>query len=244
MNTERLPDTIARHGGQTPRPRRTGPSPGHEVPPPTEAELLAGVRSGDPEAMAVLYERHRDEALRFAASLTSRRQDAEDVLHEAFAKTVSAIRRGYGPSGNFGAYLSTCVRSVAASVWTKQMRERPALVEELEPDPVDDPGLERVLSVLEREDVVEAMRALPARWQTVLWYAEVMGEPPRNIARMLDIEPNAVSALLIRARAGLRAAYNSRPSRTSLTGAAMTASEATGAGRGRMPANELEELTS
>jgi hypothetical protein len=41
----------------------------------------------------------------------------------------------------------------------------------------------------------------------VLWYAEVMGEKPRNIAPILGLEPNAVSALLIRAKAGLRAAY-------------------------------------
>jgi RNA polymerase sigma factor (sigma-70 family) len=189
---------------------QSGASSSPEVSLRAEADLLAGVRSGDPEAMAMLYEQHRDEALGFARSLMPRRQDAEDVLHEAFAKTVSAIKNGYGPAGNFGAYLRTCVRSAAATMWTKQSRERPAAVEDLERDPIDDPGLDRVLSVFEQEDVAEAMRALPPRWRAVLWHAEVMGEPPRNIARILGIEPNAVSALLIRARAGLRAAYNSR----------------------------------
>jgi RNA polymerase sigma factor (sigma-70 family) len=168
--------------------------------------------------MAVLYERHRQEALRFAMSLMSRRQDAEDVVHEAFVKIVSAIKRGYGPADNFGAYLNTSLRSAAASLWTKEGRERPALMQELEPGPFDDPALDRVLSVFEQEDVAEAMRALPERWRTVLWHAEVMGEPPRNIAPMLGIEPNAVSALLIRARAGLRAAYNSRMPPPPLTG--------------------------
>jgi RNA polymerase sigma factor (sigma-70 family) len=176
----------------------------------SEADLLAEVKSGGPEAMAVLYEQYRDEALQFARSLTAHRQDAEDVLHEAFTKTVSALINGYGPSGNFAAYLSTCVRSAAASAWTKQRLERPVPAEELEPEPADDPGLDRVLSMFEQENVAEAMRTLPARWQTVLWHAEVMGEPPRNIAPLLGIKPNAVSALLIRARAGLRAAYELR----------------------------------
>lgn len=62
-------------------------------------------------------------------------------------------------------------------------------------------------ALFEHEDVAAAMRTLPARWRTVLWYAEVMGGPPRKIAPILGIEPNAVSALLIRSRAGLRAAY-------------------------------------
>ncbi|MGX9898982.1 RNA polymerase sigma factor [Arthrobacter sp. SA17] len=67
--------------------------------------------------------------------------------------------------------------------------------------------METVLSVFEHEHVSAAMRTLPERWRIVLWHAEVMGEPPRNIAPLLGIEANAVSSLLIRARAGLRAAY-------------------------------------
>jgi DNA-directed RNA polymerase specialized sigma24 family protein len=91
--------------------------------------------------------------------------------------------------------------------WTKRGREQPAPDEALEPGPVDDHGLETVLSVFEHEHVACAMRSLPERWRKVLWYAEVMGQKPRDIAPILGIEPNAVSALLIRARAGLRSAY-------------------------------------
>ena len=180
-----------------------------------EPALIGGVRAGDPAAIAVLYEGYRGPGLRLAQAFMSGPQDAEDVLHEAFAKAVSAIRNGYGPSNVFGPYLSTCIRSVANSLWKKQARERPAAVEDLDPGSADDPGLESALSVFEHEDIAVAMKALPARWRTVLWHAEVMGEPPRNIAPILGIEPNAVSALLIRARAGLRAAYElqARPAR-------------------------------
>lgn len=177
------------------------------VPSDAETDLIDGVRDGDPSAMAVLYERHRGQALNLARSLMSGPQDAEDVLHEAFAKAVSAIRNGNGPTNVFGPYLTTCVRSVANSVWKKQGRERPAPFEDLDPGPVEDLALERALSLFEHEDIAMAMRTLPARWRTVLWHAEVMGEPPRNIAPLMGIESNAVSALLIRARAGLRAAY-------------------------------------
>lgn len=169
--------------------------------------LISGVRTGDPAAMAVLYDRHREQALRFARALLAHPQDAEDVLHEAFTRAVNAIRNGYGPAGTFGPYLSTCIRSAANSLWKKQARERPAPAEDLDPGPAEDPALENALSLFEHEDIAVAMRSLPKRWRMVLWHAEVMGEPPRVIAPILGIEPNAVSALLIRARAGLRAAY-------------------------------------
>lgn len=173
----------------------------------TELALIDSVRAGDTAAMGVLYERHRDNALRFARALMSGPQDAEDVLHEAFTRAVSAIRNGHGPTNTFGPYLSTCIRSAATALWKKQARERPAPADDLDPGAVEDPALETALSVFEHEDIAAAMRSLPKRWRTVLWHAEVMGEPPRNIAPILGIEPNAVSALLIRARAGLRAAY-------------------------------------
>lgn len=172
-----------------------------------QSDLIGGVRAGDPAAMAELYERHRAQGLQFARALLSGPQDVEDVLHEAFTKAVSAIRNGYGPTGAFGPYLSTCIRSTASSLWKKQARERPSPDDDLDPGTAEDPGLENALSLFEHEAVAVAMRALPVRWRTVLWHAEVMGEPPRNIAPILGIEPNAVSALLIRARAGLRAAY-------------------------------------
>jgi RNA polymerase sigma factor (sigma-70 family) len=172
-----------------------------------ESDLIDGVRAGDPEAMAVLYERHREPGLRFIRGLMSGVQEAEDVFHEGFTKAVAAIRNGYGPTDVFGAYLNTSIRSVAATFWMKNGREQPVPDEDLDPGPVEDPRLETALSLFEHEKVAAAMRSLPERWRIVLWHAEVLGEPPRDIAPLLGIGANAVSALLIRARAGLRAAY-------------------------------------
>lgn len=186
------------------------PSPARERPPGPlgpETDLIDGVRAGDPEAMAVLYGRYREPGLRFISSLMSGFQEAEDVFQEAFTKAVSAIRNGHGPTDVFGAYLNTSIRSVAATFWKKQGREQPTPDEDLDPGPVEDPGLETVLSLFEHERIVVAMRSLPVRWRIVLWHADVLGERPRDIAPLMGIGANAVSALLIRARTGLRAAY-------------------------------------
>ena len=176
-----------------------------------DTELLDGVRSGAAEAMAVLYERHREMGLVFARGLMSSRQEAEDVLQEAFVKAFSAIRNGYGPTDIFAAYLNTSIRSVANTFWKKYAREQPAPDEDLDTGPEEDPRLETVLALFEHERIALAMKSLPERWRTVLWHAEVMGWMPRDIGPLMGIEPNAVSALLIRARKGLRRAYELHP---------------------------------
>lgn len=185
-----------------------------------ETDLIDAVRTGDPAAMAALYERHRGPALTFARSLMSRAEDAEDILHEAFVNAVRAIRNGFGPSDAFAPYLTTCVRSVANTAWKKRAKEKTSPLEYLDAIAVavEDPALETVLNEFQHEHVAAAMRTLPERWRTVLWHAEVMGSRPRDIAPLLGIEANAVSSLLIRARKGLRAAYELQ-SRTA-TGAA------------------------
>lgn len=137
----------------------------------------------------------------------NRSQEAEDVLHEAFAKTVAAIRNGHGPTDIFGPYLITAIRSVAKTFWKKQGREQPTPNEDLDPGRVKDHAQETLLAFFEHEQIAVAMRSLPERWRTVLWYAEVLGEAPRDIAPVMGTSANAISALLIRARAGLRATY-------------------------------------
>lgn len=59
----------------------------------------------------------------------------------------------------------------------------------------------------ERERTARAFQSLSARHQSVLWHMEVEGRKPRDLAPMLGIEPNAVSALLVRATKSLRMAY-------------------------------------
>lgn len=54
------------------------------------------------------------------------------------------ISQGHRPrlwSGKYpGPYLSTCTRPVAKHSWKKQVHERPAALEDLEPEPLEDPG--------------------------------------------------------------------------------------------------------
>ncbi|WP_306863956.1 RNA polymerase sigma factor [Arthrobacter bambusae] len=162
-------------------------------------------RAGDRDAVEVLYRRHHDAAVRFARRLTGNAADADDVAHEAFTKVIAAIGSGNGPDAVFRPYLFRAVRTVAANHWEQQAKEIPC--EETPDTALQDPGLEAVLSQDSITPAYRAFESLPPRWRTVLWHADVENEPPRRIAPLLGIEPNAVSALLMRARRGLREAF-------------------------------------
>ena len=53
----------------------------------------------------------------------------------------------------------------------------------------------------------KAFASLPERWQMVLWHLEVENQKPADIAPLLGMSANSVSALAYRAREGLRQAY-------------------------------------
>lgn len=171
--------------------------------------LLTALRAGSKEAADVLYRRHSADALSFARGLVRTEHDAKDLLQEAFAKTISAVANGNGPHENFPGYLFTAVKSCAAEWWSKNSREVPVErgVLDATQGPTHDDRLDRVFERDSNERVLAALQSLPARWQTALWYADVLQEPPRRIGPALGINPNAASALVRRARAGLREAY-------------------------------------
>lgn len=167
-----------------------------------DAELIDRVREGDAAASAELWRRHAPAARSVARAWSS--LDADDLVSEAFLRTLDALARGGGPDGAFRPYLFTSVRNVASSWGRRGSRERP-----LDGDvaALEDGPEERALAALDRDLGVRAFRALPARWREVLWYTAVEGMSPAEAAPLLGLRPNGVAALGHRAREGLRGAW-------------------------------------
>jgi RNA polymerase sigma factor (sigma-70 family) len=165
--------------------------------------LVLATRAGDSRAFGVLWDRHSPAALRAARSITSS-IDPEDLVSEAFAKTFSAIRNGGGPTDAFRPYIFAAVRSAAAT-WGGKQKEVVALeyIAELPTEQADDS-----LDLLSDKTLLTvAFKDLPERWRTLLWYLEVEGMKPREIAPLMGLTPNAVSVLAARAREGFKVAW-------------------------------------
>ncbi|MFV0458733.1 MAG: sigma-70 family RNA polymerase sigma factor [Actinomycetales bacterium] len=171
----------------------------------SDAELLAATRTGDENAYAELFRRHSGAATALARRLTGHPSDADDLVSEAFTKVLAALRNGSGPTSALRPYLLTAVRRVHVDRAVAGKRVQPT-----DDMSVHDPGVPFVdpaLAGLERSMVAQAYQQLPERWQMVLWHTEVEELSPKDIAPLLGMSPNAVAALALRARAGLREAY-------------------------------------
>lgn len=171
----------------------------------SDEDLVARVRAGDREAYGVLWQRHS------AAALSVARQyqgvaDPDDILQEAAKTVFSSILRGGGPFGAFRPYLKQSVRNAAVSI-SRRKKEAPIgglddIAEQSAHMTYDDND-----NALERMITVRAFKALPARWQEVLWYTCVEGMPAREAASRLGLSANATAALAKRAREGLRRSW-------------------------------------
>jgi RNA polymerase sigma factor (sigma-70 family) len=170
----------------------------------SDAELISAVRSGDNDAYGELFSRHREAAMRMARQLVPG-PDADDLVAEAFVRVMSIVQAGKGPDEFFRAYLLSSIRRLHIDRIRATQRVRPT---------GDEAELDRVVRFVdpvemtfEQKAAADAFASLPERWQLVLWHLDVEGQKPAQIAPLLGLSPNSVSALVYRAREGLRLAY-------------------------------------
>ena len=69
------------------------------------------------------------------------------------------------------------------------------------------PFTDTAIAGFEGGAAAKAFASLPERWQLVLWHLEVENQKPAEIAPLLGMSANSVSALAYRAREGLRQAF-------------------------------------
>lgn len=178
---------------------------------PSDAELIEAVRKGTVSAYGALYERHVASAYNLARQLARSPAEADDLVSEAFAKVLDTLRGGRGPDSAFRAYLLTALRHTA---YDKTRRDRKvelsddvSTVSGVSLSAVSEEFDDTAVAGLERSLAAQAFARLPERWQAVLWHTEIEGQSPQEVAPILGLTPNGVSALAYRAREGLRQAY-------------------------------------
>ncbi|MCU1441390.1 MAG: sigma-70 family polymerase sigma factor [Rhodoglobus sp.] len=169
----------------------------------SDEALVEQTRAGDQRAFAELWRRHFRSGARVARQFTSS-IDADDLVSEAYTRIYQRVLAGGGPTGAFRPYLYTTIRNLA-STWGAASRD--VQVDDIadfeDPDTIEDPAA----VALDRTLTARAFRSLPDRWQSVLWYTEVEGMDPHEVAPLLGMSANGVAALSYRAREGLRKAW-------------------------------------
>ena len=168
----------------------------------SDLTLVELTRSGHNDAFGELWERHRKAALKAAYSLT-KDHDPEDLAQEAFLRILSAIRRDGGPREAFRPYLYSVLRSISMS-WKSPY----GATDDLDVlEATADPSSTFEGQVIDKAITGRAFASLRSEWRAVLWYSEVEGMTPREIAPILGMTSNATAALTYRAREGLKASW-------------------------------------
>ncbi|MBA2444279.1 MAG: sigma-70 family RNA polymerase sigma factor [Nocardioidaceae bacterium] len=171
---------------------------------PSDPELISAVRGGDRHAYGLLFERHQAAALSLARQIAGP-SDADDLVSDAFIKVLRVLTGGGGPDVAFRAYLLTAVRSLHIDRIRANSKVTPS--DQLEKFDLGVPFVDPAVSHFENTAAAKAFASLPERWQLVLWHLEVENQKPAEVAPLLGLTPNSVSALAYRAREGLRQAY-------------------------------------
>ncbi len=183
---------------------------------PSDAELLQAHVSGDPDAFAILFSRHRDRLWAVALRTMGNPHDAADGLQDGL---ISAFRRADSFRGD--AAVTTWLHRVVVNACLDRLRA--AKVRRTEPLP-DSNGERRPEDYLDRGSPAHAVTAdpaeaavagerrravlialgtLPIEQRAALVLVDMEGYPVADVALMLDVAEGTVKSRCSRGRAKL-----------------------------------------
>jgi len=173
-----------------------------------DQDALARLRAGDGSAVAVLYDHHGAAALALATRILRSRDEAEDVVHDAFVAVVERAHQYQPERGSVAGWLVTTVRNLALDRVRRRARREGITRDELRHEPrvePEDPE-ERLASEGEGAVVRRALLALPPAQRATLELAFYEGLTYPEIAARDGVPLGTVKSRAARALWTLRAA--------------------------------------
>jgi RNA polymerase sigma-70 factor (ECF subfamily) len=171
--------------------------------------LVIRAREGDYDAFEELFGRYRTLVYRFAYQMTSRRDDAEDMVQEAFVRAYQNLHR-YRDEAKFTTWLLRIVSNLCtdqARMSTRrtnlEQREAAGALEWMTLGTPDDPvnNLEQ-----DRQKVAlrKALSALPTHHRTMIVLRDLEERDYPEIAGILGCTVGGAKLRVLRARRALR----------------------------------------
>ncbi len=171
-----------------------------------EAEFLDRARSGEPSAIAQLYERYGDTVYRIGYRLTGSPVDAEDVLQDVFLGLSRALQT-YAGRGSLEGWIKRVAARTTLMKLRLRKRKAEVALEHLPPGPAEGSGM----SPTDRMELEDAVDSLPGALRTVFVLRDVEGYTHGEIGEMLGIGIGASRVRLHRARRILRKLLEESP---------------------------------
>lgn len=170
----------------------------------SDEALMARIGDGMEAAYRVLVDRHVGRSLGFATNVLGNREDAEDVMQEAFVRLWKSAPN-WKPDG---AKFSTWFYRVVMNLCIDRQRARKGGTVPLEDagDPAD--GRQGADETIHDGDVSgkirEALADLPERQSAAITLCYLQGLSNKEAASVLDVNVKALESLLSRGRTALK----------------------------------------
>jgi RNA polymerase sigma-70 factor (ECF subfamily) len=178
-----------------------------------EIEMVGRARSGDATAFGNLIRPYEARIFRLAMSITQNREDAEDVLQEAFLKAYEHLDQFQGNSKFYTWIVRIAVNQALMKLRKRKSDRSVSLDEQIDtgedtvireiaawdPDPEERFSQEEMHAIL-----TEAIEGLTPIYRTVFTLRDVDGLSTEETADALALSVPAVKSRLLRARLQLR----------------------------------------
>ncbi|MDE5871462.1 MAG: sigma-70 family RNA polymerase sigma factor, partial [Muribaculaceae bacterium] len=159
--------------------------------------LVEECRSGDRDAMSILYTRFAPRMLHVITRYVSDRDSAHDILHDGFIAAFTRIDSLRDPE-HIEFWLATIMKNL--SLKYLQAQTVTSILEEI-PEIVEEPEIDDILDFATLETLI---RQLPEGYQKVFRLAVLEGKSHKEISEILGIAPNSSSSQLFHAKLRLR----------------------------------------
>jgi RNA polymerase sigma-70 factor, ECF subfamily len=172
---------------------------------PGDRELIDATLRGDSAAFGALVRRYQDRLLSAVVHVSGSRDEAEDVVQEAFVQAYLKLTSFAG-----GSSLYTWLYRIAFNTAISRWRKRRGGLEQArdlggsEPTDETEPAEDRLLRKERAAVVQRALAQLPDDFRTVLVLREMEGCDYDTIAQILDLPIGTVRSRLHRARLQLK----------------------------------------
>ena len=178
-----------------------------------EMALVHAAKAGDVSAFESLVKKYDRNVFRIANHITHNREDAEDVVQDAFLKAYENLEQLQGQSK----FYTWLVRIAVNEALMKLRKRRPERTVSLDEDVKTEedslprevadwsPNPEQQYSQAELKDILtRTIQGLPQGFRTVFVLRDVEGLSTEETAEALDLSIPAVKSRLLRARLQLR----------------------------------------
>ena len=166
-----------------------------------ETDLLREVAAGHAEAYGQVFQLHRRQAYGLAYQYAQNKEDALDIVQEAFIKAYLNFSR-FDLKRKFSPWLLTIVRNQAIDFLRKRKRNRTCDLPEVLPDYQAQRKTERRLL---RMDIQSAMVQLSPEQREIIYLKDYKGHSYAEIAEIQEIPLGTVMSRLHHARKKLAA---------------------------------------